>query len=206
MAERVSQFARPRGALGWLAGAVMAVENRQRSAFAISLLHVQPADHILEIGFGPGATIPRLAELVPRGSVTGVDSTSVMVGQARRRNAQAIQQGRVAIHHGSAASLPFADARFERALAVNSLHHWPDTAQSLREMRRVLKPGGVLVIAGQPVWTGKDADDCQIGHDPAAQIAAAGFAAVTVRSRRMWQTPTIAVRAINPIAPREAIG
>lgn len=107
MAERVSQFAHPRGALGWLAGAVMAVENRQRNAFAISLLDVQPADHVLEIGFGPGVTIQRLAELVPRGSVTGVDSSSVMVGQARRRNAQAIQQGRVAIHHGSAASLPF---------------------------------------------------------------------------------------------------
>jgi ubiquinone/menaquinone biosynthesis C-methylase UbiE len=121
-----------------------------------------------------------------------------MVAQARRRNAQAVQQGRVAVHPGSATSLPFTDARFDRALAVNSLHHWPDAAQSLRELRRVLKPGGVLVIAEQPVWAGKDADDCQIGRDLATQIAAAGFAPVAVHTRRMWQTPTIGVRAIRP--------
>jgi protein-L-isoaspartate O-methyltransferase len=57
MGSLSSQFAHPRGALGWLAGAVMAVENRQRNAFALAVLDPQPGDRVLEIGVGPGFTI-----------------------------------------------------------------------------------------------------------------------------------------------------
>jgi ubiquinone/menaquinone biosynthesis C-methylase UbiE len=123
-----------------------------------------------------------------------------MVSQARRRNADAVEAGRVDLRWGSVASLPFADDRFDRVLAVNSLHHWPDREADLREVKRVLKPGGVLVIAEQPVSAAKDADDCRIAGELAAHLSSAGFAQVDVTTRRMWPAPIIAVRGIQPNA------
>jgi ubiquinone/menaquinone biosynthesis C-methylase UbiE len=197
MGTSTSQFAHPRGLLGRLAGAVMSIENRRRNAFAVSALAPQPGDQVLEIGFGPGVTIAQLAELVGDGFVAGVDNSSVMVEQARRRNTGAIGEGRVDLRFGSVELLPFADGAFDRALAVNSQHHWPNPTANLREVRRVLKPGGVIVIAEQPVWAEPDADDCQFAGDLASSLAAAGFEQIEVTTRRMRPAPTICVRGVN---------
>jgi SAM-dependent methyltransferase len=176
----------------------MAIQGRQRNAFALAVLEVQPGDRVLEIGFGPGVTMQRLAMLVGDGAVAGIDTSAVMMAQARRRNARAIQAGRVDLRQGSVERLPFADAQFDRALAANSFHHWPNPTANLWEVMRVLKPGGRLVIAQQPVWAARDADDCRYASEVAAQIEAAGFAQVEMVSRRMWPAPTICVRAIKP--------
>ncbi len=202
MGAFASQFSHPHGPLGWMAGTIMAVENRQRNDLAVACLDVRPCHHILEIGFGPGVTIKRLAEQIGTGSVTGIDSSPVMVSQARKRNALAVQQGRVSLHRGSVERLPFAADSFDRVLAVNSCHHWPDPVANLEEVRRVLQPGGLLVIAEQPVWAEANADDHRIANDLAAQLRAAGFDAVEIVTRRMRPAPTICVRGVNPhIAP-----
>jgi SAM-dependent methyltransferase len=121
-----------------------------------------------------------------------------MVSQTRLHNAAAIETGRVDLHWGSVASLPFADGRFDRFLAVNSFHHWPQPEANLLEVKRVLRLGGVLVIAEQPVWAANDADDCCIAGDLNGQLISAGFARVEAVTRRMWQAPTIAVRGVKP--------
>jgi ubiquinone/menaquinone biosynthesis C-methylase UbiE len=119
----------------------MAVENRERIAWAVMLLGVQPADHVLEIGFGPGIAIERLASIVHL--VAGVDVSEVMVAQASRRNAAAIRAGRVDLTQGSAGNLPYLDQQFDRVLAINSLHIWSAPQTGLHEIHRVLKPGGL---------------------------------------------------------------
>lgn len=198
MSTFTSQFAHPRGLLGRLAGAVMAIKNRRRNELAVACLNPQPGDHVLEIGFGPGVTISRLAPLVDNGSVTGIDASAEMVAQARRRNATAIAKGLVDLRYGSVALLPFPDDTFDRALAVNSQHHWPQPAANLREVRRVLKPGGVIIIAEQPLWEKAGADDCQFASDLAARLADAGFAGIETASWRMRPAPTICVRGVSP--------
>jgi SAM-dependent methyltransferase len=199
MRTSTSQFAHPRGARGRLAGAVMAIQGRQRNAFAVAVLEIQPGDRVLEIGFGPGVTIQQLATLVGDGSVAGIDRSAVMMTQARRRNARAIQEGRVDLRQGSVERLPFADAEFDRVLAANSFHHWPNPIANLWEVMRVLKPGGRLVIAQQPVWTARDADDVRFAHDLTEQVETAGLAHVETVSRRMWPAPTICVRSIKSL-------
>lgn len=200
MATIRSQFAHPRGPLGRLAGLVMALKNRRRNELAVARLDPQPGDHVLEIGFGPGVTISRLATLIDSGSVTGVDASAEMVARARRRNATAIDRGLVDLRHGSVALLPFPDDTFDRALAVNSLHHWPQPVANLREVRRVLKPGGIVVIAEQPVWEKAGADDCQFAKELASRLAAAGFEQLETVSSRMRPAPTICVRGVKPAA------
>lgn len=150
------QFGEPHGLFGPIAGWIMAWENRERNAWAVDALGVQPGDAVLEIGFGPGLAVERLAEAVGEGTVAGVDRSAIMVAAARRRNADAVEAGRVDLRCGDVEALPFDAETFDRALAINSLHHWADgipggdAIAGLREVRRVLRPGGVLAVIEQP--------------------------------------------------------
>src|SRR5918996_4943351 len=103
-----SQFMRPRGFAGRLAGWEMALRpsNRKRNVWAVSLLDVQPTDRVLEIGFGPGIAVRELSRRASQGLVVGIDHSEVMLRQAARRNAAAVGRGSVELRLGSADDLP----------------------------------------------------------------------------------------------------
>ncbi|MGZ5477482.1 MAG: methyltransferase domain-containing protein, partial [Thermoanaerobaculia bacterium] len=103
-----SQFHNPHGLLGRVAGAIMASRpsNRQRNAWAVSLLDIQPHDRVLEIGFGPGLAIADIARRLTTGTAVGLDHSELMLLAASRRNTAAIAAGRVELRLGSAESLP----------------------------------------------------------------------------------------------------
>jgi SAM-dependent methyltransferase len=154
VAAMVRQFGHPRGAAGSLAGRVMAhrPSNRQRNLWVVSLLDVQPTDRVLEIGFGPGLAIAELSRHVgATGHVSGIDQSDVMLRQATRRNAAAIQAGQVTLTRGTVEQLPPSlVGPFDAILAVNSLGFWTAPAQRLEDLRRRLNPGGRIAIASQP--------------------------------------------------------
>jgi SAM-dependent methyltransferase len=165
----IGQGHHPRGAAGSVTGWVFAhrPSNRQRNRWVVSLLDVQPADQVLEIGFGPGLAV---AELVRAGAghVYGIDHSGVMLRQASRRNAAAIRAGLVTLINAPVDQLPAAlDGPFDAILAVNSLGFWPAPAERLAELRRRLAPGGRIAIASQPRCPGATADT--------ARSAAAGI-------------------------------
>lgn len=162
-------FGRPTGLLGRLGGFIMARTNQQMARRAIDLLAVQPTDHVLEIGFGPGVGIQWLVQAVSSGWVAGIDPSEEMLELATARNAKAVATGRVELRRGSVERLPFEDARFDKALAINSMQVWPDAVAGLREIRRVLKPGGTVVL-GFTRWSGQG----QAGLTDT--LTAAGFA------------------------------
>ena len=105
---------------------------------------------MLEVGFGPGVVIQRLSKLAAAGHVAGIDQSWEMVEQARARNATAIQSGHIDVRHGSVESLPFDDNSFDKALAIYSMQVWPDAVAGLREIRRVMKPGGAIALGFTP--------------------------------------------------------
>jgi len=104
---------------------------------------------ILDVGCGGGRTIEKLAALAPGGSVCGVDYSPGSVAASRARNAKLIQAGRVEIKQGSVSRLPFPDGRFDLVTAVETQYYWPDLVNDMKEIRRVLKPGGSLVIIAE---------------------------------------------------------
>jgi ubiquinone/menaquinone biosynthesis C-methylase UbiE len=172
----MSQFKQPHGWLGRLIGHVMVKQNRERIEWAVNLLAVQPTDHILDIGFGPGISTKLLAARATNGFVAGIDISDVMVQQAHWRNASDVRKGRVELQQGSVEKLPFPDARFDKVLAINSLHHWADKQAGLREVRRVLKPGGIVAIVEQPPSKiTAESEMRQRGDELQSILAQAGF-------------------------------
>jgi ubiquinone/menaquinone biosynthesis C-methylase UbiE len=166
-------FGRPQGVLGRLGGVIMARTNDDCNVWVADLLEVGPNDSVLEVGFGPGMAIQRLSTLASAGQIAGIDPSGEMVEQARARNARAIQNDRVDLRHGAVESLPFADNTFERALAVNSMQVWPDPMAGLREMRRVMKPGGRIAL-GFTSYSGQSKEGLP------ERLVAAGFTTVQI--------------------------
>jgi ubiquinone/menaquinone biosynthesis C-methylase UbiE len=148
-------FGRPEGVLGRLGGIIMGRMNADCGAWVSDFLAVGPNDSVLEVGFGPGVTIQRLSKLAAEGHVAGIDQSREMVEQARARNTTALQSGHVDLRFGAVESLPFDGNSFDKALATNSMQVWADAVAGLREIWRVMKPGGKIALgftaySGQP--------------------------------------------------------
>jgi ubiquinone/menaquinone biosynthesis C-methylase UbiE len=143
-------FGHPSGLLGLVGGRLMARANRGCAAWVVECLTLTAQERILEIGFGPGEGVAAARAAAPTAQIAGVDPSPVMLTTARRRNHAAIAAGRVSLVEGTAQRLPFADASFDAAFAINSLQLWQDVPGGLREIRRVLRAGGRVAFGFTP--------------------------------------------------------
>jgi SAM-dependent methyltransferase len=174
----LAQFHRPTGAAGHVAGWIMGrrSSNVARNRWAVELLDVQPTDRVIELGCGPGVAVAALATRASRGLVVGVDHSPVMIRQARRRNRAAIRAGRVRLVHAPVQDLSSGDGPFDAALAVNTLGMWPDPAARLRELARLLRPGGRIALVSQPRCPGATAaTSATAAKELADLLTGAGF-------------------------------
>jgi SAM-dependent methyltransferase len=151
-------FGRPTGLLGRIGGLILAFEKGEFIPWVINHLQIAPGEQILEVGFGPGVALHYVAKQTPAGHIAGVDYSEVMVRQATARNAAAIAAGKVVLHYGPAAALPFGDQTFDGAFSINSMQLWPDAVAGLRAIKRVLKPGGRIAL-GFTAHAGQSAAD-----------------------------------------------
>ncbi|HYP20821.1 MAG TPA: class I SAM-dependent methyltransferase [Chloroflexia bacterium] len=140
------QYRRPFGEVGRRIGREMARDHLPENLWTIEQLDPQPGDRILEVGFGPGVAVEELLGRARVGFVAGVDFSETMVEEASRRNAEAIAAGRADLRYGEAGELPFADASFDKAFSIHSVYFWSRPRQAFKELWRVLRPGGLLVI------------------------------------------------------------
>jgi ubiquinone/menaquinone biosynthesis C-methylase UbiE len=144
------QFGHPSGLFGKFIGNRMAKGNVYDAQWTISLLDIQPHHRILEIGFGPGVSTQIAAEKVSQGFLAGIDHSMTMVQAASQRNSDAIQSGRMELRHGDVASLPYPDQSFDTVYSLHSIYFWQKPVDCLKEIKRVLKPGGLLAITILP--------------------------------------------------------
>jgi ubiquinone/menaquinone biosynthesis C-methylase UbiE len=140
------QSMRPHGFWGGVFGWFMDRRNARAHAFALERLDVQQTDAILEIGFGTGRLVRKVAKQAREAFVCGVDPSELMLQTAERRTKKFRKQGRVELKLGEAAALPWADAQFDKAAALHCFHFWSDPVHDIAEVRRVLKPGGLLLL------------------------------------------------------------
>jgi SAM-dependent methyltransferase len=136
----------------WLGRLILSSMNARHSSvtdWGLKQVHFDKRFTILDVGCGGGRTIDKLAAIASEGRVFGIDYSAASVSAARRTNARWIQAGRVDIQQGSVSRLPYADRTFDVVTAVETHYYWPDLPADMREILRVLKPGGQLVIIAE---------------------------------------------------------
>jgi len=142
----IENHAHPDGFVGVLAALHMIHDNRDANYWTVGVLDIKPTDHVLEIGFGPGLAIQKVAAIVSKGLVAGVDSSETMLKLAQKRNAAGIAVGRVELKKGDISSLPYSSDSFNKALAVNVIYFLADPVANLQELHWVTKPGGRVAL------------------------------------------------------------
>jgi ubiquinone/menaquinone biosynthesis C-methylase UbiE len=143
----ISEHARnARGILGRLIASIMARETWNENMRAMEALRIGQTDQVIDIGCGHGRSLMEIAARAPQGRSVGVDPSKLMVEIAAKRNRTLIEAGRIDVVLSGVESLPFPDAIFDKALCVHVLYFWKDVGMSLREIVRVLKPGGHLAL------------------------------------------------------------
>src|SRR5215831_15159154 len=189
MASFSDVMRRPSAFWSFVVGWLRPRRNRQLIEWTISVLDLQPTDRVLEIGSGSGLGLQLAATCCTIGLVAGVDSDPAMVRRSRKHNALNMTYGRVFIREGSVSNLPYPDASFDKVFSINSVQTWASQLGDLKEVRRVLKPGGRLFIVRQPLGAKNRHEQDQMREDIQQrlpqQIALAGFDVIGKEVRLM---------------------
>ncbi len=150
--------------------------NPDSNELVVKLAGLGPDDRALDIGCGPGAAVRNASEIARE--AVGVDRAEKMLEIARKRSAG---RPNVRFEVGAVESLPFAENEFDAAWSVHAFHHWEDQEAGLAECRRVLVPGGRLLIVEKDVKKSKGHGITSAGIDEATvSLRQAGFAEVAV--------------------------
>lgn len=129
----------------WLVGKLYGVlsRNPRSNRVVAEAAELQPGERVLDIGCGAGKALLLAAEMVGAENCFGIDPTKALVDTARKR----LPGASIAV--GMAEDLPFADDSFDVVWTIASPHHWDDRHRGLKEVARVLKPGGRFLLAEQ---------------------------------------------------------
>jgi SAM-dependent methyltransferase len=144
-----SNLAKPFGLFGAIVGQYLACDNYEINHWATAMLDIQPNDHILEIGFGPGVAVKDIARRAPQGYIAGFDYSKLMVATARLRNFKTVSTGRVDLRHSCVCHPPTFNTQFDKIIAINNVMYWKKPIESLKQLRSLLKPNGRISLVIQ---------------------------------------------------------
>ena len=178
------QLSRPTGFFGRIMGRLMNRHNAKLNSYAVRQLEVTPSDRILEVGFGGGVSLRSL--IAGAAFVGGIDRSSDMVRRAKAMFSEAVSAGRADFREGNVEELPFEASSFGKVCTVNTIYFWSSLDVGFAEIRRVLLPGGRVVVGFVPKERmdrmGMPADlfTSRAPNDVVAALRKAGFSDVRI--------------------------
>ena len=144
----MNQCQKPTGWLGRFVARNMNSRHSKVTDWGLSHISIQAGHIILDVGCGGGRTVSKLAAIASQGKVCGVDHSKDCIAVAAKTNREWIETGYVDLREASVLQVPFPDGMFDLVTAVETHFWWPDLPAGMREILRVLKPGGkVLIVA-----------------------------------------------------------
>ncbi len=155
VSKLLNQCGKPTGRLGRFMVWTFNVHHSKLTDWGLKHVAIEQHYTILDVGCGGGRTVHKLAGIATEGKVYGIDHSEESVSTSRRTNKLLIAMGRVEIRRCPVSSLPFSDHMFDVATAVETHIFWPDLVADMREVLRVLKPRGTLIVIAEYYKGGK---------------------------------------------------
>jgi ubiquinone/menaquinone biosynthesis C-methylase UbiE len=150
----MDQFRRPTGRRGRLVAALMNRGHKPLTLWGLTHVNIEPDYVILDVGCGGGKTVNRLAQKAPRGKVFGIDYSADMVEYSKKVNKKLIAENQVEIVEGSVEKMDFSGDFFDLVTAVEAYYFWPSFSDAFKEIKRMLKPNGNLLLVNEMVKGG----------------------------------------------------
>lgn len=176
MDKLFSQFAKPHGSIGRVAGWFMAKENKAINKWTIDFLDIQDGEHVLEIGFGSGKALKYILEQKASLSITGLDPSRVMVYQALRRLNKHLINSQIRLIEGYADDLPMLPGKLDKVLVINNVTFWQNPISTLAGIRKQMNEGGKIALTIRPHEKGATDETSElIGGQLSALLTNAGF-------------------------------
>ena len=143
------QFQCPKGRQGKLVAKMMNLHHAKLTLWGLSKVAIDSDHVVLDVGCGGGKTVNKLAELVPKGKVFGIDHSIDMINFSKKINNKLIGQNRVEIIECSVEKMSFEDNFFDLVTAFETYYFWTNFPAALKEIKRVLKPGKKLLLVNE---------------------------------------------------------
>ena len=185
-----AQLCQPSGLFGkFMMADFLRKHNEEMNQFAVEQLDIKATDKALDIGFGGGVTIEEMLRKIDTGKIYGIEFSQVMVEQAKQKFKPEIESDKVSVEFGDVKQLPFAESTFDKICTVNTIYFWDEPLTNLKEIKRVLKSDGKLVVGIRSADKMKELPVTQYNfrlYDPEAVkdlLVEAGFTNVSIDCR-----------------------
>jgi SAM-dependent methyltransferase len=190
--------------MGVVVGTLMSrrTSNRDRSAWTVELLDLQPNDRVLELGYGPGLGLEAAARRVTTGRLVGVDHSETMRNMAAKRLAKANGKVGVDLRVGDV-ERPLGDiGEFDKIFSCNVWLFWKDPVAVFRDLREHLAPNGTIAVTHLPRHGGATRESTlKAGAAITAQLTEAGYTGIRQELLEFEPVPMVCVLATPDTAP-----
>src|SRR5215213_4862050 len=124
----------------------MASRASERFVWAVDVLEVRPADHLLEVGCGHGVAVSLVADRLTTGTISAIDRSPKMIEMATRRNREHIEAGRAVLEAIALGDADLGDRRFDKIYAFNVAPFWLQPETAFGAVRQHLAPDGAFYL------------------------------------------------------------
>jgi ubiquinone/menaquinone biosynthesis C-methylase UbiE len=142
-----------------------------------------------------------MSKIISNGMVAGIDCSEVMLKQAKRRNAQAIKEGRVDLRLAEVSNIPLFQTEFDKVISINSIIFWQHPIHQLQQIRKLMKLGGLIALTVQPRMKGATNETTEkIGNELMRYLNEAGFSNIKLETKHLQPVNAVCAIGVNEYA------